>query len=287
MPKLDAETRRKVLLTPDDLSWMLNAAQPPHILAVQSVNPYTGVSSRVGQWIPGAVDVDAYQDFAAPASPDQGLRPLPDVADLQVALRRWGVTQDRPVVVYDADRAMTAARAWWVLKWAGLRDVRVLDGGLQAWIKVGMQTLMSPHIPLSSNIKIRSGGMPELGADSSLELAQSGVLLDARIRPNYIGGPVVGGDPARGHIPGAINAPAHDNFMDEGTLTDSATLAAMYAGFDVTEGRPVGVYCGAGMSAAVTVLALAAIGVEAAMYPGSWSQWINDPARPVQRGPFP
>ncbi|WP_343504296.1 sulfurtransferase [Alloyangia pacifica] len=287
MPTPDAETRRKVLLTPQELHAMLGGPTPPVVIAVQSVNPYTGASSRSGRWIPGAVDAEAYADFAAPAAPELGQRPLPRIEALQAAARRWGITMDRTVVLYDAERAMTAARAWWVLRWAGLADVRVLDGGLDAWVKAGLETTAFAHENRISDVILTPGHMPELDAAAALALASEGVLLDARIRPNYIGGPQEGGDPGRGHIPGALSAPAPDNFTDEGPLTNGATLAEMYRGLGATGERPVGVYCGAGMSAAVTVLALASIGVEAAMYPGSWSQYVTDPDHPVRRGPFP
>jgi thiosulfate/3-mercaptopyruvate sulfurtransferase len=287
MPTPDAETRRKVLVTPQELSEMLNGPTPPVVIAVQSVNPYTGTTSRNGRWIPGAVDADAYTDLAGPASPERGQRPLPDVAQLQAAARRWGVRRDRAVVLYDTERAMTAARAWWLLRWAGIPDVRVLDGGLDAWVKAGLITDQTSGNAEESDITLTPGQMPELDADSALALIGTGVLLDARIRPNYIGGAERDGDPRRGHIPGAQSAPALDNFTDEGPITNPETLVEMYRGLGVTGDVPVGVYCGAGMSAAVTVMALASIGVEAAMYVGSWSQYINDPAHQVRRGPYP
>lgn len=285
--RIDDEQRRKVLITPAELHEICAAGPRPHILAVQSVNPYTGANSRDGSWIAGAVDVDAYEDLQDPPSDARGQRPLPDPKRLEQRARAWGLTHDSMIVVYDNDRAMTAARGWWVLKWAGFRDVRVLDGGLPAWRRAGLPLENNPNIPAPSDIVTASGHMPELTAETALALTQSGVLLDARIRPNYIGGPVEGGDPRRGHIPGAISAPTLDTLTDPGPFTDSATLRELFSGLGVGADRPVGVYCGAGMSAAHTVLALAAIGVEAAMYPGSWSQWIDDPTRPVRRGPLP
>ncbi|OCX58112.1 hypothetical protein BFP70_18790 [Thioclava sp. SK-1] len=287
MPKLDPQTRRQVLVTSYELHEMLNGPKPPVVIAIQSVNPYTGVSSRTGAWIPGAVEAEAYTDFAAPSAPERGQRPLPPIARLQAAARRWGITPARTVVLYDADRLMTAARAWWVLRWAGIADVRVLDGGLSAWKNAGFETSQCVGKKRETDIILTPGHMPELDASAALDIATRGVLLDARIRPNYIGGAQAGGDPQRGHIPGAISAPAPDNFTDEGPLTTSQTLAEMYRGLGVTGAQSVGVYCGAGMSAAVTVLALAAIGVDAALYPGSWSQYIHDPSNPVSRGPFP
>ena len=99
--------------------------------------------------------------------------------------------------------------------------------------------------------------------------------------------PVAANEAPRGHIPGARSAPAHDNLTDPGPFTDNATLREMYRALGADGTRPVGVYCGAGMSAAVTVLALAAIGIEAAMYVGSWSAWVGEPGRPVTMGADP
>ena len=283
----DARIRRAVLLTPGQLLGMIESATPPCILAVQSINPYTGANSRTGQWIPGAVDVEVYSDFAAPESVEGGQRPLPEISDLQETARRLGLTHGRTIVLYDNDRAMTAARGWWVLRWAGLADVRVLDGGLPAWIAAGLPVVDVPEIPANTDVNLTSGHMREFGAAGAREFVDEGILLDARIRANYIGGREKGGDPIRGHIPGAISSPTLDILTDPGPFADSETLVEMYLGLGVTPGADVGVYCGAGMSAAHTVLALAAIGIDAAMYPGSWSQWVGDSTRPVKRGPFP
>ena len=283
----DARTRSAVLLTPEQLAGMIKGTAPPRILAVQSINPYTGADSRTGQWIPGAVDVEVYSEFAAPETQESGQRPLPEIGDLQGSARCWGLTHGRTIVLYDNDRAMTAARGWWVLRWAGLADVRVLDGGLPAWIAAGLPVVDTPKGPAKTDIDLTSGHMREFGADKARGIAEKGVLLDARIRPNYIGGPEQGGDPTRGHIPGAISVPTLDNLTDSGPFADNDTLIEMYRGIGATPGSVVGVYCGAGMSAAHTVLALAAIGIDAALYPGSWSQWVADPSRPVKRGPFP
>lgn len=280
----DPETRRKVLVTPQELSEMIEGPVPPYIVAVQSINPYTVEDSRKGLFIPGAVEAEAYQDFQAPEQFGKGARPLPDIEDLQHSVQRMGLDNDRTIVVYDGDRAMTAARAWWVLKWAGFSDVRVLDGGFPAWVSAGKKTVKSPVVKPKTSISITPGQMPEFGADDAKTFVRDGVLLDARIRPNYIGGPQEGGNPKRGHIPGAISAPTLDTLTDPGPFTDSATLIELFSGLGVDGQKPVGVYCGAGMSAAHEVLALAAVGIKAAMYPGSWSQWICDPERPVKRG---
>lgn len=279
--------RSKVLLTPLELDAMRKSGADVTVIAVHSINPYTGRPAFDGHRIEGAVDTEAYSDFQSPATFEGGQRPLPGIDELQEKARRWGLRPESTIVIYDGDRSMTAARAWWVLKWAGLADVRVLDGGFPAWLKAGLPVTETVTQPAPSEIVLTAGHMPEFGADQAIDLAQSGILLDARIRPNYIGGPVADGQPARGHIPYAISAPAPDNVTDYGNFTDSDTLEEMYRVLGVDDTVDVGVYCGAGMSAAHTVLALAAIGIKASMYPGSWSAWVSDPTRPVIIGGDP
>ncbi len=281
------DIRKSVLLMPVELQAFREAGNDVTILAVHSINPYTSEPSFKGLRIEGAIDTQAYTDFQSPATVEGGQRPLPDIAVLEQKARKWGLRKQSTIVVYDGDRSMTAARAWWVLKWAGLPDVRVLDGGFRAWQVAGLPVTEAIATPIASEISLSAGNMPELDADGSLALARRGVLLDARIRPNYIGGPTVEGQSPRGHIPLAVSAPAPDNVTDYGNFADSATLTEMYRALGVDGSKEVGVYCGAGMSAAHTVLALAAIGVSASMYPGSWSAWVADPSRPVVSGASP
>lgn len=280
-------TRISVLLTPAQLQEMLSSGADVTVIAVHSINPYTGQDSFKGQRIKGAIDTQAYTDFQSPASIEGGQRPLPDIAELQAKARAWGLRAGSTIVIYDADRSMTAARAWWVLRWAGLPDVRVLDGGFPAWIAAGMPVTEEITTPVPSEIVLSPGHMAEFGADEALKLAMDGVLLDARIRPNYIGGKAAPGQPQRGHIPHALSAPAPDNVTDYGNFTDGETLREMYRALGADGKKPVGVYCGAGMSAAHTVLALASIGIDASMYPGSWSAWVSDPTRPIVTGADP
>jgi len=284
---MPAAIRQNVLLTPAELDEMRRSGADISVLAVHSINPYTGQPTFNGQRIEGAIDTQAYTDFQSPATLAGGQRPLPKIEKLQESARRWGLRPESTIVIYDGDRSMTAARAWWVLKWAGLRDVRVLDGAFPAWLAAGLSTTDKVTEVVPSQIVLSAGHMPELDADSALELGKKGVLLDARIRPNYIGGPHVQGQPPRGHIPYAISAPTLDTVTDYGNFTDAATLTEMYRAYGVSGKVPVGVYCGAGMSAAHSVLALASIGVEAAMYPGSWSAWVSDKSRPVITGADP
>jgi thiosulfate/3-mercaptopyruvate sulfurtransferase len=175
---------------------------------------------------------------------------------------------------------MAAARAWWLLRYFGHPDVRVLDGGLAAWLAAGHP--LSGQAPLVSrgDFTPTPGGMPVIDAAGAADLARSGVLLDARAAERFRGEqePI---DPVAGHIPGARSAPATGNVDVEGRFLDAAHLRDRFRMAGAGGGVPVGAYCGSGVVAAHEVLALELAGISAALYPGSWSEWIRDPARPV------
>jgi thiosulfate/3-mercaptopyruvate sulfurtransferase len=271
--------RARVLISPAALAALPGAA----VLAVRNPRGDATGCAR----IPGAVDVDLPTELAAPGCGMRGSRPLPAIEDLERHARAWGIGQGQPVVVYDHDRCLVAARAWWVLRWAGIADVRLLDGGFAAWVAAGLPVTQAPPAPRLGDVRLSAGHMPVLDADAAAGLARQGVLLDSRIRPNYIGAAVLPGAPPRGHIPGALSAPAADNLTEPGPFAEAETLRHLYAALGADGSRPVGVYCGAGISAAVNVAALASLGIEAAMYPGSWSAWSADPSRPVVVGGRP
>jgi thiosulfate/3-mercaptopyruvate sulfurtransferase len=174
-----------------------------------------------------------------------------------------------------------------VLRWAGIADVRLLDGGFAAWAAAGLPVGFRAPMPEAGDVTLSPGHLPVLDADAAAALARRGVLLDTRVRPNYIGGATPPGAPRRGHIPGSVSAPVADLFTEAGPFADAATLRHLFAALGVDGTRPVGVTCGAGISAALGVAALASIGIEAAMYPGSWSAWSADPGRPVAIGGEP
>ena len=232
--------------------------------------------------LPGAVFVDLEAELAAPPSPATGRHPLPSLQALQAAARRWGLSNDSRVVVYDDTGGLAAARAWWLLRWGGLTDVAVLDGGLQAWTG---ELAGGDVRPEPGDVTLTGGGMPVLTADEAAALAQGdGVLLDARAGERYRG-EVEPVDPRAGHVPGAVSAPTADNLDAEGRFRTAAVLSERFAALGVRPGTTVGVYCGSGVTAAHEVAALAEAGIEAALWPGSWSQWSSDPTRPVATGP--
>jgi thiosulfate/3-mercaptopyruvate sulfurtransferase len=233
--------------------------------------------------LPGAVPVDLDTDLAGPPGPG-GRHPLPDPAGLEAALRRFGVRSDSAVVAYDDGDGGSAARAWWLLRWAGHRDVRVLDGGFAAWTAAGLPVTTEVPDPVPGDVVVRPGGMPVLDAAGAAEVAARGVLLDARA-PERFRGEVEPVDPVAGHIPGARSAPLTGNLGPDGRFLPAAELRRRFAELGVAGDTPVGAYCGSGVTAAQEVLALELAGIPAALYAGSWSEWITDPDRPVATGP--
>jgi thiosulfate/3-mercaptopyruvate sulfurtransferase len=250
------------------LSADLAGNHPPVVLDVRwRLGGPPGRESYAAGHIPGAVFIDLDADLAGPPGA--------------------GLSQVTPVVVYDDGDSMAAARAWWILRYFGHGRVRVLDGGFRAWTEAGQPVSTEVPSPPLGSFVARPGGMAVLDADGAAVLARSGLLLDARAAERYRGEqePV---DAAAGHIPGAVSAPTSENLTADGTFLDSATLHERFAGLGAS--RPhcaVGAYCGSGVTASHEVFALALAGIPAALYVGSWSDWITDPSRPQATGAEP
>ncbi|MFJ9899753.1 sulfurtransferase [Streptomyces sp. NPDC091280] len=268
-----AGTNPPVLL---DVRWQLSIAK------TAGEPPFDGRAEYAAGHIPGAVYVDLDQELASTPGA-RGRHPLPDTADFGAAMRRAGVTADRAVVVYDGGQGWAAARAWWLLRWAGHPDVRVLDGGLPSW--EGPSETDAPT-PAEGDFAPEPGAVQLLDADGAAALARSGVLFDARAGERYRG-EVEPIDRVGGHIPGAVSAPTNENVGSDGRFLPAEELAARFKALGATEGTGVGVYCGSGVSGAHEVLALAVAGIPAGLYVGSWSEWSADPERPVAVGPDP
>lgn len=230
--------------------------------------------------VPGAVYVDLDADLAGPAG-GAGRHPLPDPAAFSAAMRRAGVCEARPVVVYDDWSGRAAARAWWLLRHCGHEDVRVLDGGWPAWVAAGGAVETGDGVAArTGDFQSRPGSTPSVDVSAVPSIA---VLVDARAPARYRGEhePV---DARAGHVPGAVNVPTEANLRPDGTFRTPDELAAAYAAVGAVTGADVAVYCGSGVTAAHDVLALQIVGVPAALWAGSWSQWIADPSRPVAVG---
>jgi thiosulfate/3-mercaptopyruvate sulfurtransferase len=274
-----------------ELAAALAADHPPVVLDVRwRLGGPPGIDSYRAGHVPGAVFADLDRDLAAPPG-DGGRHPLPEAGVFQAAMRRAGISQATPVVVYDDADSTTAARAWWLLRYFGHGRVRVLDGGFRAWTQAGQPVSTEAAQPRLGSFVARPGGMPLLDAAGAARVARSGVLLDARAAERYRGDtePV---DPVAGHIPGAVSAPTTENVAADGRFLDPAQLRARFVvlgacGVAGAPARPVGAYCGSGVTASHEIFALALAQLPAALYVGSWSGWITDPLRPVATGREP
>lgn len=267
-------TRDQVLISATELTQRLDDGERPTILDVrwQLAQPDGRAAYESGH-IPGAVYVSLEDELSDHTVEGRGRHPLPAGRDLEAAARRWGVRRGVPVVVYDDWNRAGSARAWWVLTAAGIPDVRILDGGLAAWrgpLETGSVTAQPGDITVKYD-DLYTGALPTLTSEQvgTADLT----LLDARA-PERFRGDVEPIDPVAGHIPGARNV-GSTSLLD----TDGRFVA------DVPEvSGAVAAYCGSGITASVLVAAFAAAGVDAALYPGSWSEWCSDSTRPVERG---
>ncbi|MBW8750917.1 MAG: sulfurtransferase [Propionibacteriales bacterium] len=232
--------------------------------------------------VPGAAYVDL--DTALADTPgSRGRHPLPDTDLFQEAMRLAGVSNERPVVVYDDWEGRAAARCWWLLRHHGHADVRVLDGGWSAWVRDVGEVETGAVVPTPGAFVAEPGHLPVLEADDVLEFAAKHTLIDARA-PERFRGEVEPIDPVAGHIPGAVNLPTTRNLRDDGTFLGAGEVRAAYREVRRDEDDEVAAYCGSGVTAAHDILALAIAGVDAALYPGSWSEWVADASRPVALG---
>lgn len=282
------QTRAQVLINAAELAGLVEAGEPVTILDVRwRLDEPDGRPAYLQGHLPGAVYVSLEEELSDHTVTGRGRHPLPSGRSLETAARRWGIRQDVSVVVYDDWNRAGSARAWWVLTAAGLANVRILDGGLSAWQSSGGSVATGPVSPQPGNVTVLhdnlyAGGRPTLTAQQS---GAGGVtLLDARA-PERFRGEVEPVDLVAGHIPGAKNLPSGAVLATDGTFLSDAELTQLLSNHGIDHSARVGAYCGSGVSAAVTVAALAAMGCEAALFPGSWSEWSSDPTRAVGRSP--
>ena len=281
------DPRAQVLISTAELAGRIQGGDPITVLDVRwRLDEPDGRAAYLQGHLPGAVYVSLEEELSDHAITGRGRHPLPSGRSLQAAARRWGIRQDELVVAYDDWNRAASARAWWMLTAAGLATVRILDGGLAAWRSSGAGLETGPVNPQPGNVAVLHDDL-YAGSRPTLTAQQCGAgtvtLLDARA-PERFRGDVEPVDPVAGHIPGAKNVPSTAVLADDGTLLGDGALARLLADRGVDREGSVGAYCGSGVSATVTVAALAAMGCEAALFPGSWSQWSSDPTRPISRG---
>ena len=230
--------------------------------------------------VPGAVYVDLDAELADPPGGGRGRHPLPDRLAFEAAMRSHGVTAARPVVAYDDWQGRAASRAWWLLRHHGHPDVRVLDGGWAAWLAADGEVSCDVPLVVTGDFAAGPGSMPVVDAATVLS---TDVVVDARAGERYRGEtePI---DPVAGRIPGAVNVPTTENVGADGLFRSADELRAVYAAVGASPDAVVAAYCGSGVTAAHDVLAMEVAGIASALYPGSWSEWVSDPGRPVETG---
>ncbi|NND54372.1 MAG: sulfurtransferase, partial [Gammaproteobacteria bacterium] len=224
-------------------------------------------------------------DLAAPRTDTSGRHPLPTADQLSELFGSWGLTPDKQLIAYDNAGGAVAARLWWLARWAGHEQVALLDGGLQAWEQSGGPLSTARPSNGTGRYPVQPGQLPEMpvhaveGGVSAGELT----LIDARDPVRFAGGaePI---DPVAGHVPGALNRPFNLNLDEQGRFKSPAALAAEFAALLDGQPEPVVSMCGSGVTACHNLFAMTLAGLSpAALYVGSWSEWIRDPARPVGR----
>lgn len=235
--------------------------------------------------IPGAQYIDLSSDLAGQRNVREGRHPLPSPEDLENSLRRAGVNNDDRVVIYDDLGNTSAARAWWLMRWAGKENVYLLDGGLKAWIAEGEDLAVGPGNPVErGDFTFELDHMRTADIDQTEASPSEGVLLDVRTAERYAGHtePM---DSRAGHIPGAINLPTASFLDDRGRFLPAERIREMFADIGVTSGQNTVVYCGSGIHACHALAAMEVAGLEAGrLFPGSWSQWSADRKRPIAIG---
>jgi thiosulfate/3-mercaptopyruvate sulfurtransferase len=244
--------------------------------------------------IPTALYLDHETQLSAPRTGRNGRHPLPDRADFAALMRAQGLTARTEVVVYDAGSGPFAAHLWWMLRWLGHEAVSVLDGGWTAWQALGAPVESGSRSASLSEAQAIQGlvlagrpSMPVVDADAVLANLQDHrlTLLDARAPERYSGlSETI--DPVAGHIPGALNRPFGLNLDADGRFKPPARLREEFQALLGNRlDRGIVHQCGSGITACHNLFAMELAGLHgSALYPGSWSEWCSDPARPVARG---
>lgn len=278
----------QVLITARELSDLIHAGDPVTVLDVRwRLDEPDGHAAYLQGHIPGAVYVSLEHELTDHTVVGRGRHPLPSGRSVVASAQRWGLREGVPTVVYDDWNRAGSARAWWVLTAAGIENVRILDGGLSAWRSAGAGLAIGPVTPPAGNVTVSHDDL-YAGALPTLTAQQAGTaevtLLDARA-PERFRGEVEPIDLVAGHIPGAKNLPSSEVLSADGTFLAPLELGQLFASHGIERDVPVGTYCGSGVTATITLAALATMGYRAALFPGSWSEWSSDPDRAVATGP--
>ena len=246
-------------------------------------DPTAGPTAYADGHIPGALFADLATDLSGPLIPGvTGRHPLPDAGTLAATFGSWGVDAHTQVVAYDAGNGAYAARAWWLFRWLGHSAVAVLNGGLAAWLAEGYPVHSVAEHRAPTAFPVRETLTRVVSVAEVIDRRASMDLVDARAEARFRG-EVEPIDPVAGHIPGARCLPFEGNLGSDGRFSSPELLRRRFeAGLNTD--KELVCYCGSGVTACHNILAMRYAGLpEAALYAGSFSEWIRDPARPVER----
>jgi thiosulfate/3-mercaptopyruvate sulfurtransferase len=248
-------------------------------------DPALGAAAFARGHLPGAVYAHLDDDLSGPVTATSGRHPLPDPAAFAQRLAAWGIADETQVVAYDQHNGLFASRLWWLLRACGHRRVAVLDGGFAAWTAQGLPLSDAMPDVAAATVAVRPfSGWLDTGTVADALARQAIVLVDARAADRFAGRNETM-DPVAGHVPGAINHPLADNLGADGRFLPRDELRRRWqARLGARTPEQLVSMCGSGVTACHNLLALDVAGLPGGrLYPGSWSEWIRDPARPVAR----
>ena len=275
------------LISVAELQALLAAGTPCVLLdcGFDLADPGAGERAYAAGHLPGALYAHLDRDLSGAKTGRNGRHPLPDRSALAERAGAWGIAPGTSVVCYDAHGMPHAARAWWLLRWLGHDRVAVLDGGLTAWVAAGGPLETTPGVARpGAPYPARAEAMPTVQAAELQRQPGHRPVIDARAAERFRG-EVEPLDPVAGHIPGALNRFFKDNLQPDGRFKPVATLRDEFADLAAADPSQVVHQCGSGVTACHNLLAMEYAGLSgSALYPGSWSEWCADPARPVARG---
>ena len=276
------------LISPSEL--MTHLAEPDWIVVdcrFDLARPEAGRHQYRSAHIPGARYANLDEDLSGPVTPSTGRHPLPRPEDFARRLGAWGISERSQVIAYDDSGGAVAARLWWMLRWVGHDAAAVLDGGLTAWLAAGLPVDQDkPRIaPATFTPRVRADQLLTVDALLAALTNRSVLLVDARSAERFAGQNETI-DPVAGHVPGARNHPFMSNLDADRRFLPVGKLRERWSG--TLRGKPAGqvvTMCGSGVTACHDLLALEVAGLGGArLYPGSWSEWIRDPQRPISTG---
>ena len=245
-------------------------------------NPASGEQQYLAGHIPGARYAHLDRDLSGAKTGTNGRHPLPTVEQMAATFGAMGIARDTQVVVYDADSGMYAARLWWMLRFLGHDAAAVLDGGFARWVAEG-GAVEPGRVAAAPRVFLPAPRAEWCLTVDQVAAGVQGLLVDAR-SPERFRGVNETLDPVGGHIPGARSYFFQQNLAEDKTFKPAAELRAQWdAVLQGQDAKDVVMYCGSGVTACHNLLAMEVAGLPGSrIFPGSWSEWSADPARPVE-----